>query len=91
MSNEISSCGNEQTEDVQKKKLSLCIHILRPWHVGGVAIELRAWRPAAHAHVLHEIASAALGQPVGVVCWWAVGDCFRATFIEVAEIVGDLF
>ncbi len=67
------------------------MHTRSPRQISCVDIELRAWRPPAHVQILHEIATAALAENVGVVCWWIVGDGFRGSFEEVGEIVGDLF
>ena len=67
------------------------MHILRPRHVIGVGIEFRTWGSVAHTCVLQEIAAAALAEPVGVVRRRAVGDGFGGSFVEVRQIVGDLF
>ena len=67
------------------------MHILRPWHILGLGIEPCARRSAARAHVLCEIAAAALAEFVGVVRGRAVGDGFGGAFVEVGEVVGDVF
>ena len=66
------------------------MHILLPRHVLGVGIEPCARRSAARAHVLCEIAAAALAEFVGIVRGWAVGDGFGGALVEVGEVVGDL-
>ena len=67
------------------------MHILLPRHVLAVGIEPRARRSAARAHVLCEIAAAALAEFVGVVRGWTVGDGFCGALVEVGEVVGDFF
>ena len=67
------------------------MHISLPRYVYGVGIELCTWDPTARALVLHEIAAAALAEPVGIRRRWTVGDGLGGSFVEVGEIVGDLF
>ncbi len=66
------------------------MHTRPPRQIWRVEIKFRTWRPPAHVEILHEIATTALAENIGVVCWWAVGDGFRGSFEEVREIVGDL-